>query len=78
MSLNQPAAGNKNNPDLVEIGDVHFGYAGRAILNGLSLTIERGKVTAIMGGSGCGKTTLLNLIGGRLKPNRGRVRVDGL
>ncbi len=76
--MNQPAADNKNSPDLVQIKDVHFGYAGRAILNGLSLTIERGKVTAIMGGSGCGKTTLLNLIGGRLKPSRGQVRVDGL
>jgi phospholipid/cholesterol/gamma-HCH transport system ATP-binding protein len=63
---------------LVEIRDVHFGYAGRGVLNGINLTIERGKVTAIMGGSGCGKTTLLNLIGGRIRPTRGDVRVDGL
>src|SRR4030042_1720668 len=43
----------------------------------LSLGIPRGKVTAIMGGSGCGKTSLLNLIGGRLRPGRGQVLVDG-
>jgi len=47
------------------------------ILNELSLTIPRGKVTAIMGGSGCGKTTLLNLFGGRIKPDSGKAIVDG-
>jgi phospholipid/cholesterol/gamma-HCH transport system ATP-binding protein len=43
-----------------------------------ALEIPRGKVVAIMGGSGCGKTTLLRLIGGQLKPSRGEVLVDGL
>ena len=41
------------------------------------MPIHRGKVTAIMGGSGCGKTTLLNLVGGRIKPDRGTITVDG-
>jgi len=66
------------NANLVEIRDVTFQYNTRTILSELSLTIPRGKVTAIMGGSGCGKTSLLNLIGGRLRPARGQVLVDGL
>jgi phospholipid/cholesterol/gamma-HCH transport system ATP-binding protein len=63
---------------LVEIRDVTFKYGARTILANLSFGIERGKVTAIMGGSGCGKTTLLNLIGGRIRPSQGQVLVDGL
>ncbi|HCU54817.1 MAG TPA: phospholipid ABC transporter ATP-binding protein MlaF [Gammaproteobacteria bacterium] len=66
------------NSNLVELRDVTFQYNTRTILSDLSLTIQRGKVTAIMGGSGCGKTSLLNLIGGRLRPVRGQVLVDGL
>lgn len=50
----------------------------RVIFDGLNLTIARGKVTAIMGGSGAGKTTVLNLIGGRLRPDSGEVLVNGL
>jgi phospholipid/cholesterol/gamma-HCH transport system ATP-binding protein len=61
----------------VEIRGVTFQYGTRTILDNLSLDIARGQVTAIMGGSGCGKTSLLNLIGGRLRPQRGEVRVDG-
>ncbi len=65
------------NDIMVHIQDVRLAFGGRNVLHGLSLSIPRGKVTAIMGGSGCGKTTLLNLIGGRLKPDSGRVIVDG-
>ena len=54
-----------------------FGYDRRTVLSGISMNFARGKVTAIMGGSGCGKTTLLRLIGGQLRPNTGEVRVDG-
>lgn len=64
--------------NLVEIESLDFAYDDRVILNGISLTIPRGKVVAIMGGSGCGKTTLLRLIGGQLRPSRGEIRVDGL
>jgi phospholipid/cholesterol/gamma-HCH transport system ATP-binding protein len=62
----------------IEIDHVTFGYdGGRTILNDVSLRFARGKVTAILGGSGCGKTTLLRLIGGVYPPNRGRVVFDG-
>jgi phospholipid/cholesterol/gamma-HCH transport system ATP-binding protein len=69
---------NANNENLVEISDLRFMRGTRVIIDQLNLTIARGKVTAIMGGSGSGKTTLLNLIGGGLRPNAGRVLVDGI
>ncbi len=62
---------------LVEIHEVNFAYDSRPILNGINMTFPKGKVIAIMGGSGCGKTTLLRLIGGALKPAHGYVQVDG-
>lgn len=66
------------NNAVVEIKDISFSYGDRLIIDNLSLTIPRGKIVAIMGGSGCGKTTLLNLIGGRIKPDSGSLVVDGL
>ena len=63
--------------DLVEIDDLHFAYGERSVLSGVNLRIPRGKVVAILGTSGSGKTTLLRLLGGQLRPARGRVRVDG-
>jgi phospholipid/cholesterol/gamma-HCH transport system ATP-binding protein len=63
---------------LVEIDHVVFGYdASRTILNDVSLAFGRGKVTAILGGSGCGKTTLLRLIGGVYAANQGTIRFEG-
>jgi phospholipid/cholesterol/gamma-HCH transport system ATP-binding protein len=62
---------------LVVVSDLHFAYGSRRILQGISLSIPRGKVVAILGGSGVGKTTLLRLIGGQLRPNRGSVSVAG-
>ena len=63
---------------LVEIDHVVFGYdGGRTILNDVSLSFGRGKVTAILGGSGCGKTTLLRLMGGVYPVDKGAVRFDG-
>jgi len=57
---------------------VIFGYdASRTILNDVSLSFQRGKLTAILGGSGCGKTTLLRLIGGVHAVKQGAVRFDG-
>jgi phospholipid/cholesterol/gamma-HCH transport system ATP-binding protein len=62
----------------IEIDHVTFGYdPSRTILNDISLRFMRGKVTAVLGGSGCGKTTLLRLIGGVHRPNAGRVVFDG-
>ena len=65
------------NDTLVDIENVTFGYNARPILKGISLSAKRGQVIAIMGSSGCGKTTLLRLIGGQIKPNQGMVRVAG-
>ncbi len=62
---------------LVDIQDLHFHYDGRPVLQGINMTIPRGKVVAIMGGSGCGKTTLLRCIGGQLRPTGGQVLVAG-
>ena len=66
-------------PDaLIEIDHVTFGYdATRTIIDDISLAFPRGKVTSIIGGSGCGKTTLLRLIGGSIAPTSGQVRFDG-
>jgi phospholipid/cholesterol/gamma-HCH transport system ATP-binding protein len=63
--------------NIVEIDELQFAYGDLEIFRGLSLEIERGKVTTILGASGCGKSTLLKLIGGQLFPARGRVRVEG-
>ena len=67
-----------NSDTFIQIDHVTFGYdASRTILNDVSLKFARGKVTAILGGSGCGKTTLLRLIGGVYRPQKGRVMFDG-
>ncbi|NMM06517.1 ABC transporter ATP-binding protein [Polaromonas sp.] len=66
---------------LVEFKDVTFSYPGsagdRVILNRVTLSVPRGKVTALMGASGGGKTTVLRLIGGQQKANSGEVLFDG-
>lgn len=64
--------------DFITVDRVSFGYdASRTILNDVSARFARGKVTAIMGGSGCGKTTLLRLIGGVHAATRGTITFDG-
>ena len=79
-----PSEPKRQNPDhlnsdkLIEIDHVSFGYdTSRLVLNDVSLGFERGKVTAIMGGSGCGKTTLLRLIGGVHAATQGALRFEG-
>jgi len=62
---------------LVKIRGLRFLRGERAIFDGLDVDIPRGKVTAIMGPSGTGKTTLLKLIGGQLRPDAGTIEVDG-
>ncbi len=62
---------------LVAIDHVTFGYDDRVVLADITMVFPRGKVVAIMGGSGCGKTTLLRLIGGVLAPRQGTIRFDG-
>lgn len=61
----------------LEIRDLTFGYSRRVILDDVTLKFGRGQVVAIMGGSGMGKTTLLKLIGGLLKPQKGEIIFDG-
>ena len=62
---------------LVTISDLYFSRGQRQIFNGINLDIKKGKVTAIMGPSGTGKTTLLRLMGGQLIPDKGDVIVEG-
>jgi len=66
-------------PNVVELADVDFAYAAgdKPILSGLSMRFPRGKVVAVMGGSGCGKTTVMRLVGGMVRPQRGRVTFNG-
>ena len=67
-----------SNPDsLVELRDLTFGYGERVILDNISLSVPRGKVTALMGASGGGKTTILRLIGGQNKAQSGQLLFDG-
>lgn len=67
-----------NSANLVEVDNLDFGYdLSRKVLQGISMQIPRGKMVAIMGVSGCGKTTLLRLMAGWLRPTAGEVRIDG-
>ena len=63
--------------DLVVLSDVTFGYGERPVLQSLNVHIARGKVTALMGASGGGKTTVLRLIGGQQRAQKGQVLFDG-
>ncbi|MFB0982136.1 MAG: phospholipid ABC transporter ATP-binding protein MlaF [Alteromonadaceae bacterium] len=63
--------------NLVDIQNLTFKRDERVIYDDISLSIPKGKVTAIMGPSGIGKTTLLRLIGGQLKPESGKILFDG-
>lgn len=62
---------------LLELRDVDFGYGERLVLSNLNMRFARGQVVAVMGGSGCGKTTVLRLIGGLVRARCGQVLFDG-
>lgn len=62
---------------LIEVKNLSFNRGERVIYDNISLNIRRGQITAIMGPSGTGKTTLLRLIGGQLVPDHGEVLLDG-
>jgi phospholipid/cholesterol/gamma-HCH transport system ATP-binding protein len=66
-----------NSQPLIKIRNLHFSHGERRIFDGVDIDIPKGKVTAIMGPSGTGKTTLLKLIGGQLRPTQGSIEVDG-
>ena len=65
--------------EIASLKEVSFSYSPdqRTILNGLNMSFKRGQVTAVMGGSGCGKTTVLRLLGGQVEANTGKVQFDG-
>jgi phospholipid/cholesterol/gamma-HCH transport system ATP-binding protein len=63
--------------NLVDIRDLQFGYSDRLILSGLRMSFPRGKVVAVMGGSGSGKTTILRLIGGQVSARHGEICIEG-
>lgn len=65
--------------EIASLKEVSFSYFPdqRTILNGLNMSFKRGQVTAVMGGSGCGKTTVLRLLGGQVLANAGKVLFDG-
>ena len=62
---------------LVELHHLTFGYGERVILDDISLSVPRGKVTALLGASGGGKTTILRLIGGQIRAKSGQLLFDG-
>jgi phospholipid/cholesterol/gamma-HCH transport system ATP-binding protein len=63
---------------LVRIRGLKFAYGPRQVLDGVDLDIRRGRVTAIVGPTACGKSTLLKLIGAQLRPDAGTVHFDGI
>ena len=65
------------NQNLIEVKNLTFKRGSRVIYDNLNLQVQKGKITAIMGPSGIGKTTLLKLIGGQLMPERGEILFDG-
>lgn len=62
---------------IVEVKDVSFSRGDRTIYKNMSFSVPKGKITAIMGPSGIGKTTMLRLIGGQLKPDAGDILFEG-
>ena len=65
------------NGDMVEIDKLVSGYGKKIIIDGISVNIEKGKITTLIGRNGVGKTTLLNTLMGLLKPLKGRIRYRG-
>lgn len=63
--------------DLVKVNNLHFSRGDRRIFSGVNLTLRKGKITAILGPSGTGKTTLLHLLGGQLQPSSGSIEIFG-
>ena len=66
-----------NPTPFVEFRDLTFGYGDRVILDRVSFVVPKGKVTALMGASGGGKTTVLRLIGGQVRPQSGLLHLEG-
>jgi ATP-binding cassette subfamily C protein len=58
--------------------DVHFSYANRPVLSGATFTIPAGRITALIGASGAGKTTVVDMIIGLVRANAGKITIDGV
>ena len=67
----------ESNANLVEVRGLRFSQPGRLLFDGIDLDIPRGRITAIMGPSGTGKTTLLRMMGGQIRPQAGSLRLNG-
>jgi len=80
-NVSAAAATARTSPHMVVVRDVAKEFATpagvRIALNNISLSVEKGKTATILGPTGCGKTTLLNLIAGYTTPSRGEILVDG-
>jgi phospholipid/cholesterol/gamma-HCH transport system ATP-binding protein len=62
---------------VIELRDVHIAFESPEVLRGIDLSVMKGEILTIMGGSGSGKSVLLRLIAGLIKPDRGEIRIDG-
>src|SRR5262249_21915451 len=72
-----PGDGLVTDKTLLDLEDVHADYAGIPAVRGVSLSVERGEIVALIGANGAGKTTLLRLVAGLKTPSTGRIRLDG-
>jgi branched-chain amino acid transport system ATP-binding protein len=61
----------------LEIRDLHSGYQGSTVLQGVDLDVDHGQVLALLGRNGVGKTTLINTVCGLVRASSGSVRLDG-
>ncbi len=68
---------NTHSDTLLTLRDIDFGYGEQPVLSNLNMRFQRGQVVAVMGGSGCGKTTILRLIAGLVRAQRGQVLLEG-
>ena len=64
-------------PAIIELRDVHIAFEGQEVLRGIDLSVLTGEILTIMGGSGSGKSVLLRLLAGLIKPDRGEIYIDG-
>lgn len=62
---------------MLNIEDLHFSYGNQKVLNGLSVRIKSGAITTLLGANGCGKTTLLQILTKNLRPDSGKILLDG-
>src|SRR5262245_9482745 len=64
-------------PPFIELQALHIAFEGHEVLRGIDLAVMTGEIVTIMGGSGSGKSVLLRLIAGLIKPDAGEIRLDG-